>query len=268
MEFMLTKKENPVLETYAKTDVELARHFAKRMHDEFGNFVRAVVIFGSSARKEARTESDVDILVVVDDVSIALSPELIQTYRVLVEKIIADVSTRLHITSLRFSSFWEYVRAGDPVAINVLRDGVALIDTGFFDPLQVLLKQGRIRPSKESIWSYFFRAPITLHNSKWHVLQATLDLYWASIDAAHAALMSVGEVPPTPEHVADLIELKLVKTGLTDKKYSGIMRNLYKLSKMILYREVKEIEGSEYAKYQKDATDFVDAMRAIVEKQK
>ena len=135
----------------------------------------------------------------------------------------------------------------------------------FFDPLQVLLKQGRIRPSPEAIWGYFIRAPATLTNSKWHITQATLDLYWAVIDAAHAALMRIGEIPPTPAHVADLIQDKLVRTKRVDSKYAKIMRNFYELSRKITHREIKEVSGDEYEKYLKDAKDFVDTMKKIVE---
>jgi len=96
-------------------------------------------------------------------------------------------------------------------------------------------------------------------------LQATLDLYWAVIDAAHAALMRHGEIPPTPEHVADLLEQKLVKKKLLEHKYVTIMRHFYKLMKMITHREVKEIKGEEYDKYFKSAEDFVKRMREFVE---
>jgi len=157
------------------------------------------------------------------------------------------------------------MRAGDPVGINILRDGVALIDSGFFEPLQALLKKGKIRPTSESIWTYYIRAPNTLHNSKWHLLQATLDMYWAVIDAAHAALMKHGEIPPTPEHVADLLEQKLVKKKLLEHKYVLIMRHFYKIMKGIVHREIKEIKGSDYDKYYKTAEDFVKRMREFVE---
>ena len=157
------------------------------------------------------------------------------------------------------------MRNGDPIGINILRDGVALIDSGFFEPLQVLLKKGKIRPTSESIWTYYIRAPNTLHNSKWHLLQATLDLYWAVIDAAQAALMRQGEIPPTPEHVADLLEQKLVKKKLLEHKYVTIMRHFYKTMKMITHREVKEIKGEEYDKYYTAAEDFVERMREFVE---
>src|SRR3989338_7155710 len=186
----------------------------------------------------------------------SLTPELVEAYRVIVQKLIARISTKLHIISLRFTTFWEYIRAGDPIGINMLRDGIALIDTGFFDPLQALLKRGRIRPTQESIWTYFIRAPNTLHNSKWHILQGTFDLYWAVIDSAHAALMKLGEIPPTPEHVSDLLQEKMVAKKLLEQKYVTTMRNFYKISKMISHREIREIKCAEFDRYFEEAADF------------
>ncbi|MBI2651296.1 nucleotidyltransferase domain-containing protein [Candidatus Woesearchaeota archaeon] len=266
MKFDLPRKEHPNLEKYERHDVDTAYRFANEIYKEMGALIRAVVIFGSTARKKTTAKSDIDVLVVIDDLTISLTPEVVEAYRVIVNKSIVQVSTRLHITTLRFTSFWEYIRNGDPIGINILRDGVALIDSGFFEPLQALLKKGKIRPTSESIWTYYVRAPNTLHNSKWHLLQATLDLYWAVIDAAHAALMKHGEVPPTPEHVADLLEEKLVRKNLLEHKYVMIMRNFYKLMKMITHQEIDQIKGEEYDRYFEAADDFVKKMREFIEK--
>ena len=266
MKFDLPKRDHPNLEKYEKNDVDTAYQFANDLYKEMGGLIRGVIIFGSSAREKTTAKSDIDILVIIDDLTVSLSPEVIEAYRIIINKIIVKVSTRLHITTLRFTAFWEYMRNGDPIGINILRDGVALIDSGFFEPLQVLLKKGKIRPTSESIWTYYIRAPNTLHNSKWHLLQATLDLYWAVIDAAHAALMKHGEIPPTPEHVADLLEEKLVKKKLLERKYVAIMRHFYKTMKMIVHREIKEIKGEEYDRYYKAAEDFVNRMREFIDR--
>ena len=266
MKFDIKKQETKKnRDKYDKENIDLAYEFAKRVHKELGKFLKAIVLFGSAARRKEKT-NDVDILLVVDDLSIALTKEIVQSYRIIVEQIIAKVSTRLHVTTLRFTNFWEYVRAGDPVAVNILRDGYALIDSGFIEPLQSLLYQGRIRPTPESTWSYFNRAPKTILNSKWHLLQATVDLYWAVIDSAHAALMKINEVPPSPEHVNDLMEEKLVKTGMIDKKYPKVMRRFYDIMKMITNRDIKEITGDQYDEYLKEAEEFVDAMKEVMDK--
>jgi len=266
MKFDIPRRKSPNIERYPKEDLDVVYKFAGEMRKELGNFIKAIVIFGSTARRtKTRKEADIDVLVVVDDLTIILSPEIVEAYRLIVKKSIVKTSTRLHIISLRFTSFWEYIRNGDPIGINILRDGVAVIDTGFFDPLQALLKRGKIRPTQESIWTYFVRAPNTLHNSKWHLLQATLDLYWAVIDSAHAALMKLGEIPPTPSHVGDLLHEKMVKKKLLEQHYVTIMNNFYKLMKMITYREIKEVKGQEFDKYYREAESFVKRMRKFIE---
>lgn len=266
MQFNIEKVASPNQRKYTPEATDLARKFTQRMMKEFGTFIKAVVLFGSAARFEEKgREGDIDLLIIVDDVSIIMQGEFVEAYRLIVHKVVAELSPKLHITTLKFSSFWDYVRNADPVAVNMLRDGVALLDTGFFVPLQLLLQRGRIRPTVEAVWNYFVRAPATLVNAKWHVLQATLDLYWAVIDAAHAALMRGGEIPPSPVHVADLLDEKLAKHGHIDKRHVKIMRNFYSLAKQIMHREIRELSGAEYDNYAKDAREFVEAMKRYIE---
>jgi len=268
-EFKIQYRKNPNLTDYPKEDYELSLKFASKMYKEFGKFTKAIVLFGRSARKEpspGKKKGDVDILVVIDDVTVLMTQELITAYRIITEKIVDDISDRFHITTLKLSSFWEYVRAGDPIAINILREGVPLLDSGFFDPLQLLLHQGRIRPTAESVWTYFVRAPATLHNSRWHIMQATLDLYWAVIDAAHAALMKLGETPPTPQHAADMLRDKMVKKGLLPMKYVKVMREFYDISRKITHREIQFVTPEQYNAYYKKAKSFVDFVKKFIEK--
>ncbi len=269
MEFRIEKRRRKTDIHYPKEEFDIARDFASRIYKEFGTFIKSLVLFGSATKAEKLAkEADIDVLIIIDDVSVNLSRDLVQTYRIIIEKILADMKDgdRLHIQSMRLSSFWEYVKAGDPVAINVLRYGMALIDTGIFDPLQSLLDNGRIRPTRESIYTYFTMAPASITRSKEHLLSAMVELYWASVDAAHAALMCLGEIPPSPEHVADMLEKKMVKKGLLNRKYAKIMRENYNVFKQIIHRQVRDIEGREYDQFREKTIDFVNEMRKFIEK--
>lgn len=274
MDFTVKRREPIEVKKYPKTEVDVAYDFTRKVHKEFGTFLRCVVLFGSVADRPTymqtsiKHEGDIDILLVVDDVTYYLSPEVVETYRIVIERTIAETSRRLHVTTLKFTSFWEYVRIGDPIGMNMLRNGIALMDTGFFYPLQLLLHQGRIRPTPEAVNAYFNRAPTTLFNSRWHMLQATMDLYWAVIDAAHAVLMMNGVLPPAPKEVADVLEEKLVKKKILDGKHAKTMRTMYTLSKLILHKKIRDIDGKTYEKYYKEAQDFVEAIKKIVEAQK
>ena len=266
MKFEIKKNEQKNISRYQEKDLEIARTFGKMMYKEFGDFISCLVLFGSAAQQIRTARGDIDVLIVLDDVKIKFTRELIETYRILTEKAIAYVDPkRLHVQSMKLTSFWEYVRAGDPVAINILRSGVALIDHGFFDPLQALLDQGRIRPSKEAVWTYYTMAPASLHRAEQHMLTAVVDLYWATIDAAHAALMVAGEIPPSPSHVADMLQEKLANNRLIGGKYARSMRELYTVFKSITHREIKSVSIKDYEKYKKMAHEFVDEMKYFIE---
>ena len=265
MEFKVQRRAQLNIDKFQEQDRLIAYKFAKHIHKELGGMLKAVILFGTTTSRTGKKPGDVDILLILDDLTVQLTPEIIQTYRIITEKVINQVSNRLHITSLKFTTFWEYVRVGDPVAINILRSGVALIDSGFFDPLQALLFQGRIRSSIESVWSHYTRATTTLYNSKWHVLQATLDLYWSVIDSAQAVIMKIGEMPPSPAHIAKVMNEKLVKTRLLEKRYANTMKEFYELSKKIMHGELKQVSGRDYDRYFKKSQDFVIRMKKIIE---
>lgn len=262
MDFAVNKRFSRKHE-YKSSSIDLAYRFAKEAHKELKDMVKSIIIFGSTARKK-QDAHDIDILLLLDDVSIFLTPEITQAYRVIVEQTVRKVSPKIHVTSMKLTSFWEYVRAGDPIALNVLRDGYPLLDTGFFEPLQALLHQGRIRPSSEALWAYYNRAPRSLKNSRGKLFEACIDLYWAVIDSAHAALMSINEIPPSPEHVAEMIDEKLVKKGLIAKKYSTTARKFFALSKDIVRGKIKHVSGVDFEKYYKEASEFVERMQKLI----
>ncbi len=264
MKFTIAKKDDDNLQKYATDDLRTARKFANKLQEEFKDFLVAAVLFGSSARRETTEKSDIDVIVIGDDIDFKMTQAFIETYRLIMEKVINDTSTRLHITSMTLSSFWDYAKAGDPVVFNILRDGVPLYDEGFFRPLQKLLRTGRIRPSEESVWRYYARAPKTLTNSRWHVMQGTLDLYWAVIDSAHSALMKHNYIPPSPDHMADMLDKAFVKNGKLEKKYVQTMKDFYALSKAITHRDIKEISGAQYDKLYAQSNDFVQRMRKLI----
>lgn len=265
MEFDLKRQQTTYSGTFSKHDRDVVLEFAKRMKHEFGDFIKAIVLFGSATKSRGKT-GDVDVLVVLDDLSFELSAEFVETYRIITEKVIAEVSDKLHITSLKYVTFWNYVRDANPIAVNILRDGVALLDTGFFAPLQALLRRGEIKPTVESIWGYFSRSSAALNGSKGALFQGALDLYWAVVDASQAILMRHNIVPPSPEHVSDLILHRLVPNHILTSAHADTMKEFYTLSRLIMHNQIKHLSGKEYDEYYKKAYDFVTDVKKELEK--
>ena len=264
MDFEIKHRPKTNAARYHQEELDIAYAFANKVVAELGQYLKAIVLYRKHVPKDPYADP-VNMLCIIDDVSIHLTPAVVESFRVSLEKHGARISKRIKIVMMKISSFWEHAKVGDPLTMVMLREGLALTDTGFFEPLQYLLKEGRIKPTEESVSTYQHRAKQTMKNARWHTLQATLALYWAAIDAAHAALMKQGAISPSPEHVAKAIDDHLVKKKLVQKKYATIMANLFKISKMITHREIQHISGKQFEHYLKDTQDFVATMRHVVE---
>jgi len=246
--------------------LKVARKFTDEILKELKGFVKCIVFFGSGARGlKSRKLGDIDLLVIFDDLPENYNPDIIKSYILITSKIAKKVSPNIHITHMPLTEFWNYTRNGDPIAMNIIREGIPTFDPGFFQPVKALLRRGYVKPSNESIILYSLRSPASIESSDWRILQATIDLYWAVIDSAHAALMKKGHVPVSPDHVSDLLDKEFVQQGNLDKSYSLTMANFFKLQQLINQRKIRQISGQEYERYYQQAQSFIASMRKIIE---
>ncbi|MFA5992800.1 MAG: nucleotidyltransferase domain-containing protein [Candidatus Pacearchaeota archaeon] len=262
-----TKKNFPTLDL--RSDREIAMDFAVKVYRKFDKLVKAIVLFGSSAKNTAVSGSDIDLVIVVDDASINWDPELITWYREELGKIVEVNPYRkeLHVNTIKTTTFWSDLLKGDPIILNVLRYGEALIDAaGFFNPIKALLIQGRIKPTPESIYTALQRAPEHLMRSKIAKLSSIEGVYWSILDSAQAALMSVKQTPASPEHIPQMLKEIFVDAGELKMDYVLMVRDIYLVHKRIFHGEMNNISGKEIDDWQVKAEDFINTMVAIVRK--
>lgn len=250
-----------------KTDEEIAMDFAIKVYKKFDRSIKSIILFGSVAKQEVTKGSDIDIIIVIDDVSIKWDIEMISWYREELAKISAlNPYTRgVHVNTIKLSTWWNDLMKTDPVIINVLRFGVPLVDIGgFFEPLKYLLLQGKIKPSPEAIYNTLQRAPIHLSRCKFSKYQGIEALYWCFVDAAHAALIAAGNLPPSTEQISLELKLQFVDHGLLDKKYIIWYRDLMILHKRVTHGEVPEIKGADIDIWESRADEFLNVMARLV----
>ncbi|MAG50132.1 hypothetical protein CL621_00655 [archaeon] len=247
-------------------DYDIAYDFALKVYKKFNKLIKSIALFGSVPKQTAKKQSDIDIIVIIDNCSVDWDQELIAWYREELGKIVArqKYPKEIHINTVTLGAFLQEVMSGDPVATNVLRYGQVLIDFGgFFEPLKVLLARGKIKPTAESVYTSLRRAPVHLSRSRFNVLSAIEGLYWAMVDSAHAALMAAGKTPPSPEHVPDmLIKTRGIRLG---RKYINWYVTMYDLSKSVTHGNITRIAGKKIDYYDKIANMFVDKMTDITD---
>ena len=168
-----------------KSDYETAYDFSVKLYREFKTLIKAIALFGSVPKNEIQKNSDIDLIVIIDDCTVQWNQELIAWYRTELAKILEkqENKSKLHINTVTLSSFWYQLKIGEPLAINIIRYGEPLIDLGgFFAPLKVLLIRGLIKPTPEAIHTTLKRVPFHLTRSNINILGAIEGLYWAMID--------------------------------------------------------------------------------------
>lgn len=247
---------------------DIAYKFAVEAYKKFPGIIKSVVLFGSVQKGTMKPGSDIDILIVVDDTSVTPDRKFIDWYNIELASMIKKHDTRLHITSVTLTTFWENIRVGEPIGINVLRYGISLIDTGFFEPLQFLLQKGRIRPSEEAIYNALTRAPWHLKRANARVLGAIVDFYWTAVDSSHAALMAYGQVPPSPEHIENLLTKTFVIPKKMNKKYVSYYREIWSTAKAVMHGEITRLSGIDFDRYSAMAEEFEGIMKKLVESKK
>ncbi|KHO55155.1 MAG: Nucleotidyltransferase protein [archaeon GW2011_AR19] len=250
-----------------KSEHEIAMDFATKAYKKFEKAIKSIILFGSTAKKTQTVGSDIDIIIVIDDASIKWDQELTAWYRQELDAILRTnpYQTSLHINTVKLTTWWQDLMRGDPIILNILRNGEALVDmAGFFDPLKFLLIQGKIKSTPEAIYNNLQRAPAHLARSKAAELNAIEGLYWCMVDSAHAALISANVSPPSPEHIPEELARNFVNNKKLKIEYVQWYRELLALHKEISHGKITDLKGADIDLWQKRAEEFLSTMAKLI----
>jgi predicted nucleotidyltransferase/uncharacterized protein (UPF0332 family) len=266
---IVKKKVNPKnLPTLnLKKESSIAMDFAVKAYKKFDKLIKSIVLFGSTVKQTSTSGSDIDIILIIDDVAVNWDQELIAWYRTELDKILRTnpYQKSLHINTIKLSTWWRDLMRGDPVVLNVLRYGESIIDmAGFFEPLKYLLIKGDIKSTPEAIYTCLQRAPSHIMRSKASELNAIEGVYWSMVDSAHAALIASNILPPSPEHIPVDLKENFVDKGKLKMKYVVWYRDLFMLHKDIMHGKIKDLKGVEIDAWQDRAEEFLNVMAKLV----
>ncbi len=252
-----------------ESEHDIAYDFAIKTYKYFSKLIKSIVLFGSAAKGTAAEKSDIDIINIVDDCTVQWDDELIAWYREELGKLIKanPYKRNLHINTVRLSTWWNEMIRGEPVVVNIIRFGEALIDFGgFFNPLKVLLAQGKIKNTPETIYITLGRTPQHLVRCKAAMFNAVEAIYWAFVDAAHAALMASKQIPPSPEKISEMLREEFIKKGMLNAKYADWYEEIYKTTHKILHGEIMDVKGKDIDVFRERADEFIRVMAELVDK--
>jgi len=261
------EKEEERLRT-KKEALELAQRFTREVVKRFRKIVKSVVIFGSFARGDFTKKSDVDLLVIYDDVAAKFTPELKEAFDEKLQEIAKSISPRLSVQpAWSLSEFWDMARIGHPLLYTIVRDGWALYDTGFFIPVRKLLEAGKIPHTIEAVELLMHSAPKKIERVESVKLYAVAeDLYYAMLNSSQALLMFLGKNAPIPKEIVRAVREYLVDEGLLPERYLKWLEEVVKFRKDVEHKRVKRITGKQLDEYISKAKLYVRRMEQLLER--
>ena len=245
---------------------DAANAFTQEVRAEFGDRVDSIVLYGSVARGDIHEDSDVDVLVIGQDLA---------AHRKRVEKI-ADAQRKVDeddfiwlqpITYDR-DRFLKLYRIHAPYAENVVEDGVPLYDTGLFTKKGIYsMRQGSpdeyVQEMLEKADGALIEGRALMDIQRYG--GAASRIYYAAFYAAQAALVHVSVRPSTSHgRVETQFRTQIVSTSLIDAQFDGLLGAAYKLRVTGDYDYSKDVLEGEAATMADDVEQFIAAIRTMV----
>ncbi|MEM5874912.1 MAG: nucleotidyltransferase domain-containing protein [Candidatus Aenigmatarchaeota archaeon] len=257
--------------------LRIAKKFAEKVLEKFGKVVKSIVIMGSVVREDFKPFSDIDVFLIIDD----LSTELIKTGEKIDEEKIIDIREKIdeeiekiskEISELlspqpsyTITEFTDYARSGHPIIYNFLKEGIAIYDVGFFEAWKRLLLAGKITGTREAIENYMESAPKKLQRAKTvKLLMLAEDCYYAILNTAQAVLMFLGIPPPPPSKCYDEFKKYLVESKIIEEEYANWLKEIVEIRKKIEHQELLNVSGAFVDEWIERSEKFVKKMFEIM----
>jgi len=246
--------------------MEAAQEFSDKLNEKLGDKVKCVAVWGSVAKGEHGRESDIDTLVILDDTK--LEKDVPDDAKKKIQKKVTDLAKetdeRITIQYFPFlTEFWDALRKGEPLAIEAVRNGEPVYDTGIFMPAKRLLQRGKISGTQESVRKRlklgargYKKAEQQLKSSTPHKLEQ------AMASAGQAPIMLAGKNPPAKENVPDVLEEMFVDDML-EQEYVDIAEDLHEFGNLG-EKNPEEVTGQAVDEHLEKADKFIRRMHELV----
>ena len=266
MDFIQKEKLPKNEKNYRQENIRICREFSKEIIEEMTTLVKSIVLFGSNSTNTQTKESDIDVLIILDNISVFVSDELRESYKIITNQINQKVANgKIHLLTINLSDFYDMSKKADPILVNILRFGIPIFDTDLFETHQYLLEIGRIKPTIESINNYKARANTLLDETKRHLENSILDLYYSVIDIVHSSLMVRKIISPSPKEMPKIFKDTFKKNKEIYELYP-IIKEIYEKAKEIEHKSLDaKVNGKLYDKLNVKTKKIVAVLNKFIE---
>jgi uncharacterized protein (UPF0332 family)/predicted nucleotidyltransferase len=250
-----TKTRSPT-EVLRPKEAQAVEEFKERLLAALPDQVRDIILFGSKARSDGHPDSDVDLLVVLENPTKEQSDT--------VGDIMFDImfGRGVDLSAITFSHE-EATRAqelGTPLMRNVAEEGIIIVGEA------IVVGEGK---PQEVAKNFLESAKRRLHSATVLIeageyRDSVSRAYYAFLDAADGALASKRITPKSHAGTISLFGLHFIKAGLLDEKYSVWFKKIQKDRLEADYKRDRVFAEEEARKALEQATEFVKVVEKLL----
>jgi len=266
---MAKKKIGKRLRNFStETRFHASEKFKEKLLKMFKGYVKCVVLYGSIVRGDFTGKSDVDVYIIFDDTKMPLKKfdDVREKINGDVYKIARATDPRLHPQPvIALTEFWDGMRHLNSFFYNIVREGYAIYDTGFFIPMRKMLEWGKFPTTTEAAEMRMESIPKRLARVEHvKVYMVAEDLGYGAIDAAQAVLMYIGVAPPVPKVLPREFRKHLVEPGIVEEKYAKFLEEILQFRKDAEHKKVIKLTGKEVDEWIKRSKDYFKRMDRLL----
>lgn len=263
----------PVHDTGMLSAIKIAEIHKTMVLKKFEKYIVSYVLAGSLVQGRATATSDIDVWIVIDDTDVKkmTRAELKDKLRAIIIGMgieageMTGIKNKLNVQVWILTEFWDGLKEANPVFFTSLRDGVPFYDRGVFMPWKLLLKMGKIKPSREAIDLFMSTGDQMLGRIKGRIKDMGMeDTYYAILTPSQAALMLYGIPPPTPRETPEVMKNIFVdKEKLLEPEYVKILEHNVEIRKDIEHGTKKELTGKELDELLQNAEKYLKRIQRL-----
>ncbi len=249
---------------------ELVMKYMNPLIERHKKEIKAVWLYGSSARGEARKTSDIDVMVLLDDVSGNLTIQAENLIWAEMQAVAGNARKDgwlLHFQSPKMlTKWWDLLRSGEPWVLTGMRDAVIIYDpSGFVRPIKRLLNSGRMSATHERAFELMNRIKQRKERIRKIMTESiTSEILLSMVESSQAVLMYMGKMPPSPSSLNRQLKW-LVRKGYLDEKYQLYFEEFYRLAKS-MEKGSADVGLRELEEHMEKARRFISAMEKLFER--
>lgn len=271
----------PVYDTGMLAAIKIAEIHKSMVLKKFEKYIVSYVLAGSIVQGRSTPSSDIDVWIVIDDTDVKKMTrvELKDKLRAIIIGMgieageMTGIQNKINIQVYILTDFWDSLKEANPIIFTLLRDGVPLFDRGMFMPWKLMLRSGKIKPSREAIDLFKSSGEQMISRIKFRLKEMAMeDIFYALLTPSQAAIMLYGLPPPTPRETPEVMkEIFVNKEKLLSEPAIKILEKVVSIRKEIEHGTKKELTGKELDELLQEADKYLkrlDQLFKEIEKRK